>query len=539
MSFVGLLIMENKLKPETPGTIQLLNDALITSIMCTGDNPLTAVYVARSCNLIKPDSNVFVGTLENDSIVWSSVEDSAIVLSLSEIISLLRARKEKDFRSLDELGVSTLSNHPIELAITGPAFEVLIQEYESEIWNPHNGSGPNPKIICEKHESLMEWILLSARVYARMRPDQKQRLVESLMELPPQSFTPGSIVTLPSLEPPIQTKGLSRRTPKKGGVGSVTVGFCGDGANDCGALKSADVGLSLSEAEASIAAPFTSKIQNISCVISLLREGRCALVTSFQSFKFMSAYSFIQFTSVVILYTWDALFANNQFLYSDLILIIPFSFTMCRTHAYHRIVARRPTSSLLSLQVLSSLILQFLIHFSFQLGTYWIAKYQSSISASPWLIPCVIEGGGQNSECYQVTIIFLISNFQYIASCLACSAAKPFRKPFYTNFLFTAVIIIAFLFSIWITVYPEPSFIKNFFYIQDLPMSFRLIILVLATINTILILVVERIIIATMVERDLVGYFKSKIFPKASSKSKSLSSSSGLSFSSSPSKSNK
>ena len=69
--------------------------------------------------------------------------------------------------------------------------------------------------------------------------------------------------------------------------------MCGDGANDCGALKQADAGISLSEAEASIAAPFTSKVHDISCVITLLREGRAALTTTFQAFKFIELYSMI------------------------------------------------------------------------------------------------------------------------------------------------------------------------------------------------------------------------------------------------------
>ena len=69
------------------------------------------------------------------------------------------------------------------------------------------------------------------------------------------------------------------------------------------ASKAAHVGISLSEAEASVAAPFTSKIPNISCIPTLMKEGRCALVTSFGVFKYMALYSFIQFISVLILYT--------------------------------------------------------------------------------------------------------------------------------------------------------------------------------------------------------------------------------------------
>lgn len=71
------------------------------------------------------------------------------------------------------------------------------------------------------------------------------------------------------------------------------VGMCGDGANDCCALKQADIGLSLSDSEASIAAPFTSQVQDISSIVILLREGRCALTTSFTNFKFIELYALI------------------------------------------------------------------------------------------------------------------------------------------------------------------------------------------------------------------------------------------------------
>lgn len=74
------------------------------------------------------------------------------------------------------------------------------------------------------------------------------------------------------------------------------VGMVGDGANDCGALKAGSIknlifnlilkssckiflskykkahsGISLSNAEASVASPFTSKEANIECVIKVIR----------------------------------------------------------------------------------------------------------------------------------------------------------------------------------------------------------------------------------------------------------------------------
>jgi cation-transporting ATPase 13A2 len=104
--------------------------------------------------------------------------------------------------------------------------------------------------------------------------------------------------------------------------------MCGDGANDCGALKMADMGVSLSQSEASIAAPFTSSVQDISCIPILLKEGRAALTTAFQTFKFVEMYSMIQFTSVTLLYFVGGNLSDNQFLYIDLIILVPLSMFM-------------------------------------------------------------------------------------------------------------------------------------------------------------------------------------------------------------------
>lgn len=62
LRFLGLVIFENRLKPGTAPAIQQLRGAHLACRMITGDNPLTAVSVARECSLISQVAHVFAPT---------------------------------------------------------------------------------------------------------------------------------------------------------------------------------------------------------------------------------------------------------------------------------------------------------------------------------------------------------------------------------------------------------------------------------------------------------------------------------------------
>lgn len=60
LDFIGFIIFENKLKSSTTGVLDELSAAGIRKTMCTGDNILTAISVARECNLIDRNAHCFV-----------------------------------------------------------------------------------------------------------------------------------------------------------------------------------------------------------------------------------------------------------------------------------------------------------------------------------------------------------------------------------------------------------------------------------------------------------------------------------------------
>lgn len=232
LQFVGFIIFENKLKPTTTGVLDELTEAGIRKVMCTGDNILTAISVARECNLIDKTAHCFVPHFAQGKAAswctgyelifyvgdsrdpkaqlhWDSIDNNIFQLDPKTLTPMPPPVEGDASLPYD---VSNLRNY--SLAVSGDVFR----------W-----------IIDFAPEEMLHRMLLNGQVFARMSPDEKHELVEKLQSI------------------------------------DYCCGFCGDGANDCGALKAADVGISLSEAEASVAAPFTSRVFDITCVPEVMK----------------------------------------------------------------------------------------------------------------------------------------------------------------------------------------------------------------------------------------------------------------------------
>ena len=150
------------------------------------------------------------------------------------------------------------------------------------------------------------------------------------------------------------------------------VAMCGDGANDCGALKQADIGLSLSQAEASISAPFTSQISNITSMVELIKECRTGLATNFSLFNVIAMYCLVEFTATVISLRYLQFLLDAQYLYWDVGLDFIFILLVGYTKTAKDLSVLKPRGSLFSVTNLLQIVVAFLIQAGAQIVIIYI-----------------------------------------------------------------------------------------------------------------------------------------------------------------------
>lgn len=432
LDFLGFLVFENKIKPVTKGVLSTLHNANIRTLMCTGDNMLTAISVSKECGILadKEDLPVFTSKLDDTSgsVEWVCANSNDPTLQIDPVTLKLKELPNPLLKLVDSKRQANVASPRYELACSGDVFDHLLHSRNAHIF---------------------ERLLVKCQIFARMNPEQKQILVQSLQQL------------------------------------GYSVGFCGDGANDCGALKAADVGISLSEAEASVAAPFTSNINDIGCVLKVLREGRCSLQTSFSCFKFMSLYVFVQFTTSILLNFWLYRLGDNQFLYVDLVLTLVVAFASDSFKASPTLTKRQPHSRLMSVNFLSELVAHLFVIVGTQLWIYF------------WSIltdPSTAKADKDDATGNLVTRLFLFSIFQYFLVGLISCPGKPFRQPIYTNWFYCITILLELAINLCLLFF-QYDWLIELFKLTKISFDDRITILTVACVCISLCFLIELVIL--------------------------------------------
>jgi cation-transporting P-type ATPase 13A2 len=440
--------------------------------MATGDNTLTGLFNAQKWCILNCNQYL-TGRFDKNkkAIIWefkyiraedlessgyhsilSEEEDSESELVL-DVMQQIYTQDEKDFRIKDSSQAlrdfMANSSGEIEAAMEGSAFQYLLKLRDRD-WSV-DGFLAN--------EVLSE-ILKRGKVFSRMSPKQKALLVEEYQKA----------------------------------TGEM-VGMCGDGANDCSALKAADVGLSLSETEASIVAPFTSKTQDISSCVNLLILGRASLDLSYELFKYLMVYIQIQFGSVMILLfkTWN--YSDEQFLFFDMGGVVPITILLWWTQANNILINKRPVGSLFKRSILFDVIGQGQIQFWWFFGIYFTLRGQGFYEETRGSHDETVDG-------HESTTAFLFTFPQYIFIGIAFHTATQFRQPIYTNVPFMLILILQLCLAGWMILGPL-TFMKDTFGLAHLDFYFRVVILGGAIVNGILTIAFEQFIIRVFGKKEM------------------------------------
>ncbi|KAJ1816640.1 hypothetical protein LPJ56_004248 [Coemansia sp. RSA 2599] len=280
--------------------------------------------------------------------------------------------------ALSELGSDGFPT--TELAVGGTAFQYL----------------------CSTGE--IDALLLNIRVFARMRPMDKVECVQLHMRY------------------------------------AVTA-MCGDGGNDCGALRAAHVGIALSDAEASIVSPFSSSDRSVNSCVELLRESRAGLATSFANFAALICYGQVMSGMLKMAsFYFGVSLTENLWMLIDGGIATGLALTISLSGPAKRLARYRPTSRILGPQMLAAVGGTVLINWLFSTMAYvWLfdqnwfrCNEHSTAEVDPnqwWLL-------GDN---YEASIISFISTFQFINNGFLFNYGYLHRAAWYRNYMLLIV----------------------------------------------------------------------------------------------------
>ena len=393
LTFAGFLVLQCPLKDDAKQSVRMLNESSHRVVMITGDNPLTAVHVARQVEII--DREVLIldapeHDTTGDHLVWRSTDDKinisvdpskpldpTILQSKDLCVTGYALAKYKLQKALPQL-----LRHTWVYARVSPKQkeEILLGLKDAGYTTLMCGDGTND--VGALKQAHIGVALLNGsqddlnKIAEHFRTTKMKEIYEKQVSLMKRFNQPPPPVPLqiahiypPGPGNPHYEKAMLREAEKKGGPGAVAVhSDAADKANGIPTITSPGAkalqatnnnltpaqqkqlqaqknaaGLadkltsSMMEQEldddepptiklgdASVAAPFTSKLANVIAIPNIIRQGRCTLVATIQMYKILALNCLISAYSLSVLYLEGIKFGDGQVTISGMLMSVCF-----------------------------------------------------------------------------------------------------------------------------------------------------------------------------------------------------------------------
>lgn len=469
LSFAGFVIISCPLKTDSKSVIKEILNASHLVVMITGDNPLTACHVAKELRFTQKKGGVLILTksVKNDDgecWFWETIDQS-----------------EKHLLSFDQAYKQLVATY--DLCLTGEGFTYL----------------------AENHKSFLLNILPHVSVFARVAPKQKESVIISLKNLGYTTLMCGDgtndvgalkhahvgvaiLSNAPEKLP--EKRKVERNTEKeKEKLPSPPnsslrhrghndyINRLNQNANATNShlhkllkeIEDQEQARIVKLGDASIAAPFTSKLSSIQCICHVIKQGRCTLVTTLQMFKILALNALILAYSQSVLYLDGVKFSDMQATLQGLLLAACFLF-ISRSKPLKTLSKQRPLPNIFNLYTILTVLLQFVVHF---VSLVFLVQQASLISQNKETKPfnpeedAEFEPGILNSTVYIISMALQVSTFAINYR------GHPFMESLTENkaLLYSVMGSSASILALALGIFPE---IAYQFEIVDFPGQFRI-----------------------------------------------------------------
>ncbi|KIJ62125.1 hypothetical protein HYDPIDRAFT_136644 [Hydnomerulius pinastri MD-312] len=440
LAFAGFLVFHCPLKADAVETLKMLADSSHRCVMITGDNPLTAVHVARDVEIVDRDA-LILDLKENPAheadLCWRTVDETKIIsvdpskpldTSLFDQYDIcITGAAMKQFQSSPSW--NDLVQNTWVYARVSPAQKEFILTSLKTLGYVTLMAGDGTNDVGALKQAHIGVALLDGspedlqKIAEHQKLERIKKVYESQLKIsarfgqvpppvPPAiaHFYPDVVEAQKKAAADLQT--ARKKNPmEKFDMASITDAMANmEGDEDVPQIKLGD---------ASCAAPFTSKLSHVAAITHIIRQGRCTLVATIQMYKILALNCLITAYSLSVQYLDGIKFGDYQVTVSGMLMSVCF-LCISRAQPVEKLSRERPLGNIFNLYVLLSVLIQFALHI---ISLVYITNLSHTYEP-----PGIIDLDAKFEPSLLNTAIYLLGLSQQVSTFAINFQGRPFRE---------------------------------------------------------------------------------------------------------------